>query len=164
MTNEATIKPKITELLAAQQSLFLATINAEGQPFASYAPYICDFSEGVLYVFISELAGHTHNLQINPEASVLIIEDEQDSEQIYARLRLQYQVVADQLPENKEEIMEMFSQRHGNVIQLLQSLPDFSLFKLSPQGGRYVEGFGRAYHLDKGGFASSPEHISPQKP
>ena len=48
-------------------------------------------------------------------------------------------------------------QRFGEIIDILCSLTDFRVYKLTPKQGRYVEGFGRAFNINQG----LSEEISP---
>jgi putative heme iron utilization protein len=44
--------------------------------------------------------------------------------------------------------MAQFETRFGEIIVMLRQLEDFQLFHLSPQGGRFIMGFGAAYEVD----------------
>lgn len=151
------IEDKIFQLLHQQQSLFLSTLSKEvsqgkGVPHSSYAPYVSISDEQALYVFLSDLSEHSHYLRANPNASILIIADEVNTEQIFARVRVQY-LVSSQLIENEKErikAIKSMHQRFGEIIDVLSSLSDFRVYKLTPQKGRYIEGFGRAFNIGKG--------------
>src|SRR5699024_2776139 len=80
---------ELTALRKSQRSVVLATVGPEGCPEASYAPYVCD-EWGNFYIFVSRLARHTHNLEIDRKASLLFIEPEDLVRQIFARRRLTY--------------------------------------------------------------------------
>lgn len=139
----------LAELLERSRSLMLATLDAEGRPEASYAPFLRD-DDGMLYIFVSALARHTANLKAHPEASVLIIEDESSARQIFARRRLSWRVTASPVPREAPEwgpILERLAARCGEIVHTLRSLPDFVLYRLQPQEGSFVMGFGRAYRL-----------------
>ena len=58
--------------------------------------------------------------------------------------------------------MEEAMRRFGQVMQLLESLPDFHLFELQLQGGRYVRGFGQAYDL-AGERLDRLVHVDPRR-
>lgn len=101
-------------------------------------------------MLISEIALHAVNLQHFPEASVLIIEDEDSAGELFARIRVNYSVQAKHIePDGKHwvEGIARLADRHGERINHLSQLADFKLFRLVPQGGRYVKGFGRAFSL-----------------
>lgn len=43
--------------------------------------------------------------------------------------------------------MAQYRDRFGTMVDLLESLPDFQLFELSPTSGQLVLGFGQAHEL-----------------
>ena len=90
------------------------------------------------------------NLQHNPDASVLIAQDEDTAKELFARLRVNYSVRAELLPVDSAEWqqgVDILQARLGERIANLSQLSDFRLFRLQPQGGRFVKGFGAAYTL-----------------
>ncbi len=148
------IEQKIYSLIKQQDSLLLSSIDNKNhnQPFSSYAPYFFDVKEGVFYVLLSDLAEHTQNLTTNPLASILIIEDESNSEQIFARVRVQYDIRAHAVTEQeiREKVFYEMTESFGEVVSLIKSLSDFHVFCLAPNGGRYIEGFGKAFLISSG--------------
>ncbi|MEM6252712.1 MAG: pyridoxamine 5'-phosphate oxidase family protein [Cyanobacteria bacterium P01_D01_bin.156] len=133
------------------RSVVLSTANTDGIPQASYAPFVMD-SDKAIYIYISGLSTHTENLKQTGRASVLLLEDEAETTQIFARRRLTYACTAAALPRDTGEWqtrIEQFEQRFGNVIGLMKDLPDFQLFCLRPQTGQFVLGFGAAYRVRK---------------
>lgn len=136
-------------LIHSQQSLLLSTLSDSNTPHASYAPFI--LHQGTFYIFVSALAEHTQNLLNYPQASVLIVEPEENAETIFARQRIQLQVKSHRiLREEKhwQSTLDVFDSKFGEIIQTLQALPDFHLFQLFPMSGLYVKGFGQAYPLE----------------
>jgi len=153
---------QLADCLALVQSfdtLLLSTANKQAEPLASFSPYI--YADGCYYILISELAGHTQNLQENPRASVMFIEAEESARNIYARRRVVVQVRVEQLARDsgqRAEVVEQMLQQHGETVKLLTGLEDFKLFKLIPTKGRYVIGFGKAYEWDVS--KNTLQHIS----
>ncbi|MDX1452657.1 MAG: pyridoxamine 5'-phosphate oxidase family protein [Oleiphilaceae bacterium] len=158
---EQNLKEEILALVDGRKSLQLASSNQAGQPYASYAPFAHDGE--AIYVLLSEIALHGRNLQDRPEASVLIIEDEDSAEQLFARRRVNYQVQARYIQHGAEgwqQGIEVLAQRHGERVMRLSELDDFKLFRLQLNSGRYVKGFGKAYELVGGGLTGhSLEHL-----
>lgn len=148
-TPQATPEQTAERLLRDIRSLFLATINDQNHPFASFAPFYADLENNQLLVFLSDLSEHTSHLRQNPNASVMIAVDEADSQQIYIRLRLQYQILATEItdPELRERGLDLLEAKHGNIMEILKQLPDFRLFSLKPTKGSYVQGFGQAFRI-----------------
>lgn len=148
-TSQEKIQKEISGFIQNRKSLQLSSINQEGRPYASYAPFAAEGN--AIYVLLSEIALHAVNLKTNPQASILIIEDEDSAQELFARLRINYHVQAQHLEVNStawQQGIEALSQRHGERIHNLSSLADFNLFKLIPQGGRYIKGFGKAYTIE----------------
>lgn len=132
------------------RSVVLSTANADGIPQASYAPFLIDADKSI-YIYISGLSSHTANLKQTGRASVLMIEDEANTKEIFARRRLTYECQAIPVPRDAAQwqtLIDRFEQRFGHVIGLMKGLPDFQLFRLSPQTGQFVIGFGAAYRVN----------------
>ncbi|WP_193199711.1 HugZ family protein [Nostoc sp. MG11] len=131
------------------QSVIISTVSAQGIPNSSYAPYVMDDAKNI-YIYVSGLASHTKNIYINPHVSVLFIEDEAQTNQIFARHRLSFDCTATLIERETEkwnEIVEQFQERFGQIIEVLRGLGDFRIFQLTPSEGRFVIGFGAAYHI-----------------
>ncbi len=137
------------------QSLMLSTVSADGMPNASYAPFVKDEANH-FYIFVSGLSTHTQNLHTVPKASILLIEDEQNTAQIFARRRLTLDCEATLLEREMDgqeteawaAIANQFQARFGPMIEMLRGLSDFRIFQLRPFAGRFVLGFGAAYAVD----------------
>ncbi|MCG6939851.1 MAG: pyridoxamine 5'-phosphate oxidase family protein [Thiohalocapsa sp.] len=139
----------LAEHLARINSLMLATVGADGMPHASYAPFVRD-ADGALCIFVSDLSEHTGNLRRCPNASLLLIEDEQDAREPFARRRLSLRARASIIPRDDERwegLADAFQQRFGRIVEVFRGLGDFRLVRLEPTGGSFVMGFGRAFEL-----------------
>ena len=158
---EFELKEEILNFIDSRKSLQLSSITQDGRPLASYAPFA--IGDECLYVLLSEIAIHAVNLQSNPLASVLIIEDEDSAGELFARLRVNYSVDAEHIEwedDRWQQGIDTLATRHGDRMSSLSELKDFKLFKLSPTGGRYVKGFGRAYALSGGSLVGGQiEHL-----
>lgn len=152
-TTEA-IMAEIEHFRQQQKTLILATSSSEHQSLASYAPFIED-ENGCFYLLLSGLAEHSVNLRQHQSEgrslSVLLIQDERDSRNLFARKRLSYQCNVEiwsrehpQWPVTIERLQEKF----GKTIEVLAGLGDFQLYQLTPRQGNYVRGFGQAYELE----------------
>ncbi len=136
-------------LLTQHESMMLATINEDGSPLASYAPFVVD-SDKNFYVFVSLLSHHTKNLLQAKQASIMLIADETDTSQIFARSRLTFMCDAEELARDSDAwqaAAEHYDKRFSKMFGLLRNLADFKMFKLVPQDGTLVVGFGQAYTL-----------------
>jgi putative heme iron utilization protein len=150
MTNFETVLNAYQSLPTVVRSLMLSTVNGDGSPHTSYAPYVMDEAH-CLYIFTSGLSAHTRNLLATQKAGVMIIEDEAAAQQIFARQRITYDCYVDRLERQSEpweRQAEAFEHRFGDIIQMLRPLGDFQIFRLTPQTGRFIMGFGAAYEVD----------------
>ena len=152
MTTELTeLQPEIDRLHQECLSLVMATTNTAHQPAASYTPFAC--IEGKFYILVSGLAIHGENLKANPALDIMLIEDENRSRNIYARLRLNYRVTASVVPKDSEEYAratDALGARAGKTVSLLKTLDDFTLYRLDPVRGTLVQGFGKAFVFEPG--------------
>lgn len=148
------LSKEVVEFINSRKSLQLSTVSKDGRPYASYAPFA--LGDECLYILISEIAVHATNLQHNPKASILIIQDEDSADELFARIRVNYSVDAELIDVDSLQWhagLAVLTSRHGERINNLSQLSDFKLFKLKPSGGRFVKGFGRAYTLAGGTLA-----------
>lgn len=150
-----------TESLIRQfRSVQLATLNAQGNPEASYAPYIR--RSGCYYIFISGLASHTANILQHPALSLFFIQNEAEAKNVFSRQRLTLECVANVVSmesDQRNKILDAFSEVHGATVDLLRSLPDFQLFELTVKRGNYVKGFGQAFTMEGEGL----KHVRKQQ-
>jgi putative heme iron utilization protein len=149
----------------SRSTLILSTSDSQGALETSVAPFVTD-DMGYLYIFVSELAQHTQNilqlitakevasssdgalLKLPGLVSCLLMADETQTEQLFARERLTIQLDLAEIPRAAPQfdlIMTRFESRFGDVISLLKGLPDFHLIQLSPLTGGYIKGFGQAF-------------------
>ena len=144
------ISKRYHELMASQQTLLLSTASTSGVPDISYAPFVRDHA-GVFYIYVSEMACHTVNLQNNPQASLLFIRSESESRNLFARERAVLNCSVREISRDDAiyaDRIQALQDKFGEVVSLLRSLSDFHLYALRPENGRYVVGFGRAFTIN----------------
>ena len=137
-------------LMASQLTCLISTASANGIPNISYAPFIRD-RDGFFYIYVSERADHTVNLLNNPKASIMLIRSESESPNLFARERAILNCNVDEIIRGTEvyiQQIEALKEKFGKVVSLLSKLPDFHLFILRPESGRYVVSFGQAFSID----------------
>ncbi|MBE2898681.1 heme utilization protein HutZ [Pasteurellaceae bacterium 20609_3] len=143
------IGPEIQELKDHCRTIMLATVDEHGQPNVSYAPFV--LNDRGYYVFISDIARHARNLKQNPRVSLMLIEDEEKSRQIFARRRLSFDAAVEVVAFDSDEWQQgtqALRERHGEVMDHLIKMQDFTLFNLIPEKGLFVKGFGQAFQVD----------------
>ncbi len=145
MPDNQSLVDQALKFISEHRSAILATVGQQGEPHASYAPFL--FYENHFYIFVSELAGHTRNLIQEPKCHLMLLRAEQDSPNLFARQRLSFAcqaTIVDRQEELFAQALQAMRERFGPVMATLESLPDFILFQLSPGDGNFVQGFGRA--------------------
>ncbi len=150
----------VARLLLSVRTLQLATLNGDGRPLCSYAPFIFEPGLG-FFIFVSELAGHTRNMRRRPETGVLIIDDEGKTKQLFARERLRFECRAEFISRDHadwKQRVDSFEKQFGAVLKLIRGLTDFYLIALQPIRGVYVRGFGDAWAFE-GGQLEQFSHI-----
>ena len=141
--------PEIDRLHRECLSLIMATTNAAHIPAASYAPFA--HVDGGFYILVSGLAVHGENLKNQPELDILLVEDESKTRNIYARLRLNYRARASRVDKGSPEharAVSLLTERAGKTVELLDSMDDFTMYRLTPLRGTLVQGFGKAFVFD----------------
>ena len=136
------------KLLSSRKTLVMATTDKNGAPNVSYAPFV--HRAPPLYVYTSSLSRHTRNMMETPKASVMFIEDEARTRNFFARKRFTCQCRAESVGRETTEwrtAMSLFKRKFGKVFDMIRPLPDFVLFRLIPDRGLYVHGFGQAFEV-----------------
>jgi heme oxygenase (biliverdin-IX-beta and delta-forming) len=142
------------EFLGAFRTLLMATVSTDGVPDASYAPFV-RVDDNAFYVNLSALSTHTGNLLATPLVSVMFLQAEDDSKQLFARKRLGFDADAELVARDSArwcQVLDLFSDKFGDIIDLIRPLQDFKLFRIQPRSGVYVRGFAQAYPLEGPGL------------
>ena len=155
------ILKEVNKLVRNHLSLEMATVSESGAPSVSYAPFVSG-ENLTFYVFLSDLAQHTHNIAKIRDVSVMIIEDEKTSQNLFARERLIVECTATRHERNSAEFetwIPLYKERFGAIVDTLVQLADFNLYSLIPKLGVYIKGFGQAYRIS-GPKMNEMEHIT----
>lgn len=135
--------------LGGVKTLQMATVSVSGEPEASYAPFVRT-GDNAFYICVSDLSRHTGHLAATCRASILLIEDESASSQLFARRRLVFECGAELVERDATRwgmVMDLFERKFGEVTGLIRPLADFRLFALAPRRGTFVKGFGQAFRI-----------------
>jgi putative heme iron utilization protein len=138
------------EFLAGFRSVLMATTSTDGVPDASYAPFV-RIDDNAFYVNLSELSTHTGNLLATPRVSVMLLQAENDTKQLFARKRLSFDAEAQVVERDSSrwcQVMDLFAVKFGDIVDLIRPLQDFKLFRIVPRSAVYVRGFAQAYPID----------------
>ena len=141
------ISPEIQEFKQQCKTLQMATLTS-GMPHVSYAPFT--YNKDGFYILVSDIAQHGQNLKLSKNVSIMLIEDESNSKQLYARRRLTFDTTAKLIEKSSsvgQQAIADLSLRFGDIIDNLANLKDFNLYQLTPEKGRFVKGFGKAFDL-----------------
>jgi putative heme iron utilization protein len=147
------VQEEFAELRESLKTLQLATLGSDGQPCASYAPYVR--LERQYYLYLSELAKHTINLTTNGSVGLLLIESEENSRNLFARRRIVLQGDARTIERDSPlftQVIARFERQFGGIIKVIEPLQDFHLFEITPVSGRFVRGFAEAFELSGPGL------------
>ena len=145
----------------SSSAALLATLTDDQMPFASYAPLV--WVGDHCYLYLSDLASHTQNLKRCPSISLLLMEDEGRVSNAFARRRITFEavvVVVEREDPLFAQALAEFRHCFGKVMKMIEPLPDFHLFRLHLQSGRFVRGFAQAYELS-GDHLDRLTHIRP---
>jgi hypothetical protein len=142
---------EVESFLETFQTLIIASLTPEGEPYASTAPYVrmgCDF-----YILISTVAQHGRNLLDAKKVSLLFVEDESQCIQPFARKRVTIEAEVSEIIREEETFFHAIERFKAHfdpeLVTSLSQMGDFHLFKLSPSSGSVVMGFGKAYRLNE---------------
>ena len=127
---------------------FVITVTNNDHPDIGYAPYI--YRDNFFYIFSSELSSHIRLLINKKVGTFMLIKDEKDTKNIWARVRMKFQAKVSIISRNDsefQEITDIISIEHGNTINIIKQFKDFHLMKIIPTQGTIITGFGSAYNL-----------------
>lgn len=142
---------EVESFLETFQTLVMASLTPEDEAHASTAPYVRVGND--FYILISTVAQHGRNLLFSSRVSLLFAEDESQCVQPFARKRVTIEAVASEISRENElftRVIDRFKAHFDpELVTSLSQMGDFHLFKLSPQSGSVVMGFGKAYRLSE---------------
>ncbi len=138
------------KLLSRCRSGVLSTISVEvaGYPFGSVVPYCLD-AGGNPFIYISDIAQHTKNIDADPKVSLILQAAVSDDVQAEARFTLlaDAEKIEAQEPDMARRYTRYFPSSSG-----YRQAHGFSFYRLRVFQGRYIGGFGEVYWLEKEDF------------
>ena len=132
-------------LLAASGAATLATLAADGSPFASYV-VTAPGADSAPLMLLSRLARHTNNLDRDPRASLLFVRAPPAGGESMTALRLT--VTGRCLRVADAESRALYLARYPEASRYA-GFSDFSIFQFRIEAGHLVAGFGRIVSLTR---------------
>ena len=135
-------------LLETRPVAALGTLH-RGDPAVSMVPFVLPAGETRLFIHVSALATHTHDMQWHPRVSLLVMAEPGADAPPQALPRVSLQADARTLEHDDPDYAaarEAYLARFPDAAQTFE-LGDFSMVSLQPVSARLVAGFGRAYSL-----------------
>jgi putative heme iron utilization protein len=139
------VASEVRQFVSQCKSVILSTVSRNGEPNASYAPFVQEAQ--AIYVLVSGLAKHTSNLLATGQCHAMFIADEKDSVNVFARKRVSYTCEVLVVPREDSLapiVFEKMREQFGPTIETLIGLDDFRLIQLLPGQGVWVRGFAQA--------------------
>ncbi len=150
MSDDAPLLAGIQQLLQSRRTAALGTLTNRGLPFVSLVPFAIAPELQSIVIHISELAAHTRYLMQRPDASLLISQNEQDTESVHDLPRATLQTRASQLIRGEDDwslARQAYLARFPDT-EFMTSFQDFHFFSLAIVRIRHVAGFGAAHSVD----------------
>ncbi|NHF72193.1 HugZ family pyridoxamine 5'-phosphate oxidase [Paracoccus xiamenensis] len=148
----------VQDMVASMRHAILSVYDAaNGYPHLSRIAAQAD-RDGVPMALLSEIAAHTHLLEANPRAGLLIEATQATKGDAMAQPRMTLQVVARRLPRDGSEHAARLDRwiAHNPKARAYAQLPDFHFWRLEPHGGLLNAGFGQAYYLQPADLKKPP--------
>ena len=150
---------KLARLIGEQRIGGLGTLR-EGAPFVSMIAFAPAGDFSVFYILASRLAYHTQDFLKDPRCSLLIMETDSgtDDPQMLGRLTIRGKVEPlGESDSDYENARELYLERFPNAAMNFQ-LGDFALYRIRPEGGRFVAGFGQTFNCTVEDFKRASVH------
>ncbi|NWF64834.1 MAG: pyridoxamine 5'-phosphate oxidase family protein [Chloroflexi bacterium] len=138
----------LAQIIRSTRVASLATMR-DDTPQVSMVAYIYNDDFSAFYIFVSRLAQHTVDMQKDNRVSLMICEtdDGRSDPQTLARvsIRAKAEIIQPGEP-GFTPLKEKYIARFPEAEQLF-NLADFSFWRITPRGGRYVAGFAKAFNI-----------------
>jgi putative heme iron utilization protein len=137
---------RLAELLRARSVAALGTLRA-GAPYVSMVPYARAPDGSGLLIHVSALASHTRDMRADARVCVLVMQQEGGGSSALALARASIEGRAEEFAADAPELPALRSAylaRFPDAAQMF-GFADFALFRIRPESGRFVGGFGDAH-------------------
>ncbi len=148
----------LTRLIRTQRIAGLGTLR-EGLPYVSMVTYAPAEDLGSLLIHVSRLAHHTQDLLQDSRCSVLVAEDDDGSHDPQALTRVTLSGNARPLEQDDpgyETARALYLRRFPEAEFLFQ-VGDFSLYRITIAGGRFIAGLGKTFTISRNDLVRAAE-------
>lgn len=145
---DAISEQTLARLIRETRVATLGTLH-DGEPNLAMVAYAFDEDFSAFYIHVSNLGKHTTDMESDPRVSLLIAETDDGRADPQTLPRVSLRGTAETLPRTDPiyaQVRKIYLDRFPEAEQLF-NLGDFNLWKITPKGGRFVAGFGRAFNL-----------------
>jgi heme oxygenase (biliverdin-IX-beta and delta-forming) len=138
----------LARLIRSTRIAALGTLH-DGEPNLAMVAYAFAEDFSAFYIHVSKLGKHTGDMENDPRVSLLLTETDDRRVDPQTLARVSIRGMTEILPREDPtytQVKNIYLTRFPEAEQLF-SLGDFNLWKITPRGGRFVAGFGRAFNL-----------------
>ena len=146
---DAQAERTLARLIRSTRIAALGTLR-DGEPNLAMVAYAFADDFSAFYIHVSKLGKHTADMESDPHVSLLITETDDGRADPQTLARVSIRGTAEIVPRTDLgyiQVKNIYLDRFPEAEQLF-SLEDFNLWKITPKGGRYVAGFGRAFSVE----------------
>ena len=120
------------------------SIDVEGYPFGSIAPYALDY-QGQPAILISEIAQHTRNIKHDKRVSLTVFDPRANDPQ--AASRLTWIGDAEPIDPSETDIRERYFRYFPSAESYFET-HDFSFYRIGLRRARFIGGFGQIFWIE----------------
>lgn len=145
---DAASEQTLARLIRETRLAALGTIH-NGEPNLAMVAVAHESDFSAFYIHVSKLGKHTTDMENDPHLSLLLTEADDHRPDPQTLARVSIQGTATLLPRDDPDyarVKAIYLKRFPEAEQLF-SLGDFNLWRITPKGGRFVAGFGRAFNI-----------------
>jgi len=138
----------LARLIRSTRIAALGTLH-DGEPNLAMVAYAFADDFSAFYIHVSRLGKHTTDMEADPRVSLLIAETDDGRADPQTLARVSLRGMAQMLARDEiayGHVKKIYLTRFPEAEQFF-SLGDFNIWKITPKGGRFVAGFGRAFNL-----------------
>ncbi|CAA6812161.1 MAG: Unknown protein [uncultured Sulfurovum sp.] len=136
---------KLSELLSNSQSVALNTKDENGHPFSSYTSFYYDGE--IIYVSLPSIVTHVGNLEYNPQALALFVEDASSNKRVLERCKTTLECEVRRIFSEDSKFNEIMPKFEEGAFGILLGTQELILYALTPSAGEVTFGLGDTYEV-----------------